>query len=119
MSKLLKKAKEKHFEYLRKNNAVTDAKNGELSLGAMKSLDAILHVYQDTKETKITLELAILRKKLGLEKNNDYVDRIKTYLMELKLPFELRDFHEYKTGKEVSFALTSFLLKSIILIPAP
>ncbi|RLA57835.1 MAG: hypothetical protein DRQ78_12965 [Epsilonproteobacteria bacterium] len=109
MSTLLKKAKEKHFEYLRKNNAVTDAKNGELSLGAMKSLDAILHVYQDTKETKITLELATLRKKLGLEKNNDYVDRIKTYLMELKLPFELRDFHEYKTGKEVSFALTSFL----------
>ena len=77
--------------------------------GAMKSLDAILHIYQDTKETKITLELSTLRKKLGLEKNNNYVDRIKTYLMELKLPFELRDFHKYKTGKEISFALTSFL----------
>jgi len=109
MNKSLQKAKAKHFEYLRKNNAITDAKNGELSLGAMKSLDAILHVYQDTKDTKITLELATLRKKLGLEKNNDYVDRIKTYLLELKLPFELRDFHEHKTGKEVSFALTSFL----------
>ena len=109
MSKQLAKAKAKHFEYLRKNNAVTDAKNGELSLGAMKSLDAILHVYQETKETKIHLELSYLRKKLGLEKNNDYVDRIKTYLLELKLPFELRDFREHKTGKEISFALTSFL----------
>lgn len=109
MSKSLAKAKAKHFEFLRKNNAITDAKNGELSLGAMKSLDAILHVYQDTKDTKIKLELSVLRKKLGLEKNNDYVERIKTYLLELKLPFELRDFHEHKTGKEVSFALTSFL----------
>ncbi|MCF6244373.1 MAG: replication initiation protein [Sulfurovum sp.] len=109
MNKSLEKAKKKHFEFLRKNNAITDAKNGELSLGAMKSLDAILHVYQDTKDTKIKLELSVLRKKLGLEKNNDYVDRIKTYLLELKLPFELRDFHEHKTGKEVSFALTSFL----------
>ena len=108
-SKSLEKAKKQHFEMLRKNNAITDAKNGELSLGAMKSLDVILQVYHEDKEPKIQLELSYLRKKLGLEKNNDYVDRIKTYLLELKLPFELRDFNDVKSGKKVSWALTSFL----------
>ncbi len=105
----LEKAKQQHFEMLKKNNAVTDAKNGELSLGAMKSLDAILQIYHEKQESKIHLELSYLRKKLGLEKNNDYVDRIKSYLLELKLPFELRDFRDVKTGKRVSWALTSFL----------
>lgn len=109
MTKELIKARAKHFEFLRKNNAITDAKNGELSLGAMKALDAILHVYQNTKETKIQLELVWLRNKLGLEKNNDYVERIKRYLLELKLPFELRDFREQKQGKQIAFALASFL----------
>ncbi len=108
-SKSLEKAKKQHFEMLRKNNAITDAKNGELSLGAMKSLDAILQVYHERQESKIQLELSYLRKKLGLEKNNDYVDRIKTYLLELKLPFELRDFNDIKSGKKVAWALTSFL----------
>jgi len=108
-SKTLEKAKQQHFEMLRKNNAITDAKNGELSLGAMKSLDAILQVYHERQESKIQLELSYLRKKLGLEKNNDYVDRIKTYLLELKLPFELRDFNDIKSGKKVAWALTSFL----------
>ena len=106
---LLDKAKKQHFDFLRKNNAITDAKNGELSLGAMKSLDAILQVYQEKQETKMQLELSYLRKKLGLQNNNDYVDRIKTYLLELKLPFELRDFNDIKSGKRVSWALTSFL----------
>ena len=108
-SKSLKKAKQQHFDYLRKNNAITDAKNGELSLGAMKSLDVILQVYQQTQETKIELELSYLRNKLGLQNNNAYVDRIKTYLLELKLPFELRDFKDAHTGKSISWALTSFL----------
>lgn len=106
---VIEKAKQQHFDLLRKNNAITDAKNGELSLGAMKALDAILQVYQETQETKIILELSLLRKKLGLENNNAYVDRIKTYLLELKLPFELRDFNDSKTGKRVTWALTSFL----------
>lgn len=106
---LLDKAKKQHFDFLRKNNAITDAKNGELSLGAMKSLDVILQVYQEKQETKMQLELSYLRKKLGLQNNNDYVDRIKTYLLELKLPFELRDFNDIKSGKRVSWALTSFL----------
>lgn len=106
---ILNKAKKQHFDFLRKNNAITDAKNGELSLGAMKSLDVILQVYQENKETKMQLELSYLRKKLGLQNNNDYVDRIKTYLLELKLPFELRDFNDLKSGKRVSWALTSFL----------
>jgi len=105
----LEKAKEQHFEMLRKNNAITDAKNGELSLGAMKSLDVILQVYHERQDSKISLELSYLRKKLGLERNNDYVDRIKTYLLELKLPFELRDFNDIKNGKKVGWALTSFL----------
>ena len=39
-SSALEKAKQQHFDLLRKNNAITDAKNGELSLGAMKALDA-------------------------------------------------------------------------------
>jgi hypothetical protein len=108
-NKSLEKAKKQHFEMLRKNNAITDAKNGELSLGAMKSLDVILQVYHERQDRKIHLELSYLRKKLGLEKNNDYVDRIKTYLLELKLPFELRDFNDVKSGKKVSWALTSFL----------
>lgn len=108
-SKSLEKAKKQHFEMLRKNNAITDAKNGELSLGAMKSLDAILQVYYERQESKIQLELSYLRKKLGLERNNDYVDRIKTYLLELKLPFELRDFKDITSGKKVAWALTSFL----------
>ena len=108
-NELLDKAKKQHFDFLRKNNAITDAKNGELSLGAMKSLDIILQVYQENKEVKIQLELSYLRKKLGLQNNNDYVDRIKIYLMELKLPFELRDFNDLKSGKRVSWALTSFL----------
>ena len=55
------------------------------------------------------LELSYLRKKLALQNNNDYVDRIKTYLLELKLPFELRDFNDLKSGKRISWALTSFL----------
>ena len=105
----LEKAKQQHFETLKKNNAVTDAKNGELSLGAMKSLDVILQIYHEKQEPKIHLELSYLRKKLGLERNNDYVDRIKSYLLELKLPFELRDFRDIETGKKVSWALTSFL----------
>jgi hypothetical protein len=105
----LAKAKQQHFDFLRKNNAITDAKNGELSLGAMKSLDVILQIYQETQETKIQLELSFLRKKLGLQNNNAYVDRIKTYLLELKLPFELRDFNDLSTGKNVAWALTSFL----------
>lgn len=105
----LEKAKQQHFDLLRKNNAITDAKNGELSLGAMKALDAILQVYQEKQETKLHLELSQLRKKLGLQNNNAYVERIKTYLLELKLPFELRDFNDSKTGKKVSWALTSFL----------
>lgn len=105
----LEKAKQQHFEFLRKNNAITDAKNGELSLGAMKALDAILQVYQETQETKMQLELSHLRKKLGLQNNNAYVERIKTYLLELKLPFELRDFNDNKSGKRVAWALTSFL----------
>jgi hypothetical protein len=108
-SKALQKAKKQHFDFLRKNNAITDAKNGELSLGAMKSLDVILQIYQEKQETQLLLELSYLRKKLGLERNNDYVDRIKSYLLELKLPFELRDFNEIKTGKQISWALTSFL----------
>ncbi len=108
-NKSLEKAKKQHFEMLRKNNAITDAKNGELSLGAMKSLDVILQMYHDSQERKIHVELSYLRKKLGLEKNNDYVDRIKTYLLELKLPFELRDFNDIKSGKKVAWALTSFL----------
>lgn len=108
-SKSLEKAKKQHFEMLRKNNAITDAKNGELSLGAMKSLDVILQVYHENQDRKIHMELSYLRKKLGLEKNNDYVDRIKAYLLELKLPFELRDFNDVKSGKKVSWALTSFL----------
>ena len=66
----------------------------------MKSLDIILQVFQENKETKLNLELSYLRKKLGLQNNNDYVDRIKTYLLELKLPFELRDFSDLKTGKK-------------------
>ena len=106
---LLDKAKKHHFDFLRKNNAITDAKNGELSLGAMKSLDVILQVYQEKKEKKMQLELSYLRKKLALQNNNDYVDRIKTYLLELKLPFELRDFNDLKSGKRISWALTSFL----------
>ena len=105
----LEKAKQQHFDFLRKNNAITDAKNGELSLGAMKSLDIILQKYQETQETKMQLELSYLRQKLGLQNNNAYVDRIKTYLLELKLPFELRDFHDAELGKEISWALTSFL----------
>ena len=106
---ILEKAKLQHFEMLRKNNAVTDAKNGELSLGAMKSLDVILQIYHEKQEPKIYLEISYLRKKLGLERNNDYVDRIKSYLLELKLPFELRDFRDIETGKKISWALTSFL----------
>ncbi len=108
-SSALEKAKQQHFDLLRKNNAITDAKNGELSLGAMKALDAILQVYQEKQETKMHLELSLLRKKLGLQNNNAYVERIKTYLLELKLPFELRDFNDSKSGKKVSWALTSFL----------
>jgi len=108
-NKSLEKAKKQHFEMLRKNNAITDAKNGELSLGAMKSLDIILQVYHENLDRKILMELSYLRKKLGLEKNNDYVDRIKTYLLELKLPFELRDFNDMSSGKKISWALTSFL----------
>jgi len=108
-SKSLEKAKKQHFEMLRKNNAITDAKNGELSLGAMKALDVILQVYNEHKNRKIRLELSYLRKKLGLEKNNDYVDRIKFYLLELKLPFELRNFQEIHSGKQIAWALTSFL----------
>lgn len=105
----LEKAKQQHFDFLRKNNAITDAKNGELSLGAMKALDAILHIYQQTQEIKMQLELSYLRNKLGLQNNNAYVDRIKNYLLELKLPFELRDFHDADTGRSISWALTSFL----------
>jgi len=108
-NKSLEKAKQQHFEMLRKNNAITDAKNGELSLGAMKSLDVILQVYHEYQNREIHMELSYLRKKLGLEKNNDYVDRIKSYLLELKLPFELRNFNDLKSGKKVSWALTSFL----------
>ena len=109
ISKSLQKAKQQHFDFLRKNNAITDAKNGELSLGAMKALDVILQKYQETQETKMQLELSYLRKKLGLQNNNAYVERIKTYLLELKLPFELRDFNDVESGKKVSWALTSFL----------
>ena len=105
-SSALEKAKQQHFDLLRKNNAITDAKNGELSLGAMKALDALLQVYQEKQETKMHLELSLLRKKLGLQNNNAYVERIKTYLLELKLPFELRDFNDSKSGKKVSWALT-------------
>jgi len=92
---ILEKAKQQHFEMLKKNNAI--------------SLDIILQIYYEKQEPKIQLELSYLRKKLGLEKNNDYVDRIKSYLLELKLPFELRDFRDVETGKKVSWALTSFL----------
>jgi len=108
-SKVLSKAKQQHFDFLKKNNAITDAKNGELSLGAMKALDVILQVYQEKKDNHIQLELAYLRKKLGLQRNNDYVDRIKYYLLELKLPFELRDFNDVKSGKNVAWVITSFL----------
>lgn len=107
--KTLEKAKQQHFDLLRKNNAITDAKNGELSLGAMKSLDTILQIYQKTQETKMQLELSYLRNKLGLQNNNAYVDRIKAYLIELKLPFQLRDFKDAESGKSVSWAITSFL----------
>ena len=41
-STALEKAKQQHFDFLKKNNAITDAKNGELSLGAKKALDMIL-----------------------------------------------------------------------------
>lgn len=108
-TKSLEKAKKLHFDTLRKNNAVTDAKNGELSLGAMKSLDVVLQIFHDKQESHIQVELSYLRKKLGLEKNNDYVDRIKTYLAELKLPFELRDFKDVSTGRKVDWTLTSFI----------
>lgn len=101
--------RESHFEVLRKNNAITDAKNGLLSLGAMKTMDIILRKYQEVNSRNISLELSFLRKKLGLESNNDYVDRIKAYLLELKLPFELRDYTESETGKRVEWQLTSFL----------
>ncbi len=105
----LEKAKQSHFDYLRKNNSITDAKNGDLSLGAMKTLDIILQAYQETQEVNLTLEIATLRKKLGLQNNNAYIERIKLYLSELKLPFELRDFTELNSGKKVDWAITSFL----------
>lgn len=108
-SKVLEKAKKKHFEHLRKNNAVTDAKNGDLSLAAMKTLDILLHIWQETGETQLTIEISSLRARLGLQNNNDYVERIKLYLLELKLPFELRDFKDRRTGRMKSFSLTSFL----------
>ena len=60
---LLDKAKKHHFDFLRKNNAITDAKNGELSLGAMKSLDVILQVYQEKKEKKNAIGIIIFKKK--------------------------------------------------------
>ena len=106
---ILSKSKLQHFEMLKKNNAITDAKNGELSLGAMKMLDIILHIYNQKKSTNLQIKLADLRKKLGLEKNNSYIARIKDYLLELKLPFELRDFTDIKSGKKISWAITSFL----------
>lgn len=106
--KALEKAKKRHFEILRKNNAVTDCKNGELSLNAMRCLDVILHVYQSSQKTKNHIDIVYLRKKLGFQNNNDYVERIKHCLMELKLPFEVRDFND-KFGKKVEWGITSFL----------
>jgi len=105
----LSKAKQKHFEILRKNNVITDSKNGELSLTALKLQDIILLKYQEIKNSKIVIELAYLRKKLHLEQNNDYVIRIKNALKELQLPIEVRDFTDIKTGKEISWLLTAFV----------
>ncbi|MBD3822953.1 MAG: replication initiation protein [Epsilonproteobacteria bacterium] len=114
---LLRVAKAKHFVVLKKNNAITDAKNGELSLLAMKLQDAILHYFQLTGQRKMKLELSSLRRKTGLQKNNDYVDRITSALAELRLPIPVRDFKtktEEGEEKEVLFGITSFLGKILI-----
>lgn len=105
----LNNAKEQHFSILRKNNAVTDAKNGDLSALAMKLQDIILHEYQNTKQRKIKLELSYLRKRLKLQNSNNYVSRIQLALSELKMPVLLRDFKSKDEKREVNWALSSFL----------
>jgi len=104
-------AKNKHFQILRKNNMITDSKNGELSLTALKLQDIVLGLYQDSGATSMKVELAYLRRRLKLTKNNNYVDRIKVALAELKLPIELRDFTEQSSGKEIKWQIASFLGK--------
>lgn len=111
--KIVEKAQKQHLDMLKKNNAITDSKNGLLSLNGMRTLDVILQLYQERDEHKFTVELSLLRKKLGLEKNNDYVERIRLYIGELKMPIELRDFRDQTSGKKIDWALTSFINEAV------
>ena len=94
------------IKYLKKGDTFTDPVFGSVKF-ALVSLTPELEAEGYARE--LSRRIQDFRKKLGLEKNNDYVDRIKTYLLELKLPFEFRDFNDIKSGKKVSWALTSFL----------
>ena len=107
-SKKLIKMRQLHFDFLKKNNAVTDAKNGLLSLGAMKLLDVLLKTYDERRSPHLQVEIAAIREALSLEKNNNYVAVIKRYMLELKVPFELRNFKD-SAGREVDSAIASFI----------
>ena len=102
-------AKKKHFEYLRKHNALIDAKYGELTVGAMSTFNVVLKEYQITNELSHFFKWSYLRKKLKLTKNNDYKNRIKKYLLELKLPKELRDFTNHYSGMKIKYTIEAFL----------
>lgn len=101
-------------EVLKKNNSITDAKNGFFSLRAMKLADILLQTYNKTETNEFTIELKKIRKFLGMQNNQNYVEEIKYLLKELKMPFELRDYVSVK-GEMVQWSIVSFLNEAKII----
>lgn len=92
---------DKHHQILKKSNAIIDGVYGDLSLGALKMMNVVLHAHQEKGSLTFSVPMADFRKKMHMEKNNHYKTRIEEYLKELKREIKLRDFINPNTGRKV------------------
>jgi len=94
----------------KKNELVRGA--DDYSIFAKRALNAIYYFIQKenlyTYET-ITIPFTLMRKFLNLQKEQNYVDIMRSALLELKKPIELYHFIHPKTHKEYEWYATSFL----------
>ncbi len=93
---------------LKKNNSITDAKNGFLSVPALKMLDLLLFHYEKTGKEYFEISLPDLRNRLKMDKNNNYRRAIELYLEELSQRFEIRNYRD-RDNNQISWAIASFL----------
>jgi len=100
-------------------NDVTIHKRNELtrgsddySLNAKRCLNAIYYIVQKNnlyKKDYFLLSFATLKKMMNLEKNEDYIERIKSAFLELEQPMQLNNFYHPILKETFNWYSMSFL----------